>query len=72
MEKELPDGDIDGELYCGQLLMAERMVAVRLNCAIRKSEVNERIIARDNLKRIVLPFARMPALPTPQCACQEE
>ena len=34
MEKELPDGDADSELYGDQLLVAERVAAPRLSGAI--------------------------------------
>ena len=49
MEEKLPDGDADGELDCHQLLMAERVAAVRPGGAIRMGEVIEQLIARDNL-----------------------
>ena len=68
MEKELPDGDADGELYGDQLLMAERVAAARPGGAIRIGNVIERIIASDNLERPVSPPARMPAPPTQQRA----
>ena len=66
MEKELPDGDADGELHGDQLLMAERVAAARLAGAIRMGEVIERIITRDNFERPNFPPARMPAPPPPQ------
>ena len=68
MEKELPDGDADGELHGDQLLMAERVAAARPGGAIRMGEVIERIIARDNLEGPNSPPARMPAPPPLQCA----
>ena len=64
MEKELPNGDANGELHGDQLLMAERVASARPGGAIRLGDVIERIIARDNLERPVTPPARMPALPT--------
>ena len=67
-EEELPDGDLDGELYADQVLVAERVAAARPGGSIRMGEVIERIIARDNLTRPVLPPARMPQPPTPQRA----
>ena len=67
-EKELPDGDADGELHGDQLLVAERIAAARPGGAIRMGDVIERIIARDNLTRTVSPPVRMPAPPTPQRA----
>ena len=68
MDEELPDGDADGVLHGDQLLMAERVAAVRPGGAIRMGEVIERIIARDNLERPVSPPARMPAPFTQQRA----
>ena len=68
MKEELPDCDSDVELNGDQLLMAERVVVARPNCAIRMGEVIEQIIARDNLKWLVSPLAWMPALPTQQRA----
>ena len=66
--EELPDGDADGELHCDQLLVAERVAAARPGGAIRMGDVIERIIARDNLERLISPLARMPEQPTPQRA----
>ena len=68
MEEELPDGDADGELHGDQLLVAERVAAVRPGGAIRMGDVIERIIARDNLERPISPPARMPEPPTPKRA----
>ena len=48
MEKELPDGDADGELHGDQLLLVEQKFAARLGGAIRMGDVIERIIVRDN------------------------
>ena len=67
-EKELFDGDADGELHGYQLLVAERVAAARPGAAIRMGDVIERIIARDNLARPVSPPARMRAPTTPQRA----
>ena len=64
MAEELPDGDADGELHCDQLLVAERVAALRPGGAIRMGDVIERIIARDNLVRPFSPPARMPSPPT--------
>ena len=64
MEDELPDGDSEGVLTFDQILVAERVAAARPNCAIRMSDVIKRIIARDNLARLVFPPDRMPAPPT--------
>ena len=72
IDKELSDGDADGELNGDQLLIADWVAAARPSGAIRISDVIERIIeriiARDNLARPVSPPARMPAFPTPQRA----
>ena len=68
MEEELPNGDADGELHGDQLLVAERVDAVRPGRAIRIGYVIERIIARDNIERPVSPPARMPAPLLPQRA----
>ena len=68
MEEELPDGDVDGELYGDQLLIAERVASARPGNEIRMGDVIERIIARDHLERPVSPPARMPAASTQQCA----
>ena len=65
MEEELPDGDADGEFHGDQLLVAERVAAVRPGGAIQMGNVIKRIIARDNLERPVSPPARMPAPPRP-------
>ena len=56
-EEELPDGDADGELCGDKLLVAERVAAVRPGGAIRMGDGIERIIARDNLARPVVPPA---------------
>ena len=66
--EELPDGDADGELNGDQLLVAERVAAARPGSAFRMGDVIERIIARDNFERPILPPARMPEPSTPQCA----
>ena len=66
--EELPDGDADTELHGDQLLVAERVAAARPGGAIRMGDVIERIIARDNLDRPILPPALIPAPPTPQLA----
>ena len=55
-------------LHGDQLLMAKYVAAARPSCPILISEMIERIIARDNLERPVLPFARMLASPTQQRA----
>ena len=55
IKEELPDGDVDGELYDDQLLMVERVVAARPGGAIRIGYVIEQIIASDNLERPVSP-----------------
>ena len=68
MEEELPDGDADGVLHGDQLLMAERLAAVRPGGAIRTNEVIEGIIARDNFKPPVSLPTQMPAPPTQQRA----
>ena len=70
MEKELPDGYADCELYGDQLLVAERVAAARPGGANRMEEVIERIITRDNLERPLSPLAWMPAPPTRQRAGQ--
>ena len=71
MEEELPDGeagDADGELDNDQLVMAKRVAAAQPGRAIRVDDEIERIIARDNLERPILPPARLPELPTTQRA----
>ena len=72
MDEELLDGDADGELHCDLLIVAERVTAARPGGASRMCDVIERIIARDNLERPILPPAQMPELPTPQRAGPSE
>ena len=67
MEKELPDGEADGEHHGDQLLITERVAAVRPGCAIRMDEVRGNI-ARDIFERPFSPSARMLAQPTPHRA----
>ena len=61
MDEELPDGDSDNELHGDQLLVVEQVAFARLNGAIRMGDFILRIIARDNLARLISPSARMPA-----------
>ena len=68
MEKKLPDGDADGEPHNEQLLVAERVAAARPGGAIRMGYVIKWIIACDNRKQPISPFARMSEPPTPQSA----
>ena len=55
MEEKLADGDAAGELNCDQLVVAEQVAAARPGGAIRMGDVIERIIARDNLERVISP-----------------
>ena len=68
MEKELFDGDADGELYGDQLLMAERVAAAQSGDEIRLGDVIKQIIACDNLERPVSLPIRISATPTLQRA----
>ena len=68
MEKELSDGDANGELHGDQLIVAERVATARPGGAIRMGDVITRIIARDNFERPISPTAQMPEPPTPQRA----
>ena len=49
-EKELPDGDADGELYGNQILVAKRVAATRPGNSIRMGEVIKQLIAREKLE----------------------
>ena len=68
MKEELLNGDADSQLHGDQLLVAEQIAAARPAGAILMGDVIERIIARDNLERPILPPTRMPEPPTPQRA----
>ena len=67
-KEELSDGDIEGELYGDQILVAERVAAARPDSAIRMVDVIERIIPRDNPEKPLSPLSQMPAPLTPQRA----
>ena len=68
MEEEPFDGDADGKLLSGQLLVAEQVAAARSAGAIRISNVIEQIIALDDLERFLSPPAQIPEPLTPQRA----
>ena len=67
-EMEEKQSDIEDEINCKNLLMAENQAVSRPGSAIQMGEAIEQICARNNIKRPVSPPTRMPAPPTPQSA----